>query len=54
MALSGPEDEKFGRACVQSGLTAETSLDSATRKQVAAWESTNLPAKGLARVLFHI
>ena len=54
LSIIATDDEKFGRACVQLGLTAESPLDSATRKQVAAWESTNLPAKGLARVLFHI
>ena len=54
LSIIATDDETFARACVQLGLTVETPLDSVTRQQVVAWESTNLPAKGLARVLFHI
>lgn len=54
LSIIATDDAKFARECVRSGLTAETPIDSAIRQQVAAWEATNLPAKGLARVLFHV
>jgi predicted nucleic acid-binding protein len=48
------DDEKFVRTCVAVGLTAETPIDSAMRQQITVWESANLPAKGLTRLLFHV
>lgn len=54
VSIIATDDEKFAHACTQLGFTAETPLDPATRQQIATWESANLPAKGLARVLFHI
>jgi predicted nucleic acid-binding protein len=54
LSIIATDDEEFAQACIQWGLTAETPLDSTTRQQVAAWEATNLRAKGLARVLFQV
>jgi predicted nucleic acid-binding protein len=48
------DDDKFAQKCVQLGLTTETPIDSAMRQQIATWESANLPAKGLPRLLFQI
>lgn len=54
VSIVSTDDDKFARVCVQAGLAAETPIDSALRQQIAAWESVNLPAKGLARLLFHV
>jgi predicted nucleic acid-binding protein len=48
------DDDKFARVCVQAGLAAETPIDSSVRQQMGVWESTNLPARGLPRLLFHV
>ncbi len=48
------DDDKLAGVCTRVGLTAETPIDSAARRQIAAWESANLPRKGLARVLFQV
>jgi predicted nucleic acid-binding protein len=45
------EDQRLGQACRKLGVTPESPLDAALRQQVAAWEATNLPAKGLPRIL---
>ena len=45
------EDQKLSQSCRHFGLIAESPFDPALRQQVAAWEMTHLPAKGLPRVL---
>jgi len=45
------DDNKLAQACRQVGITPETPIDAAVRKQMSAWEIANLPAKGLPRVL---
>jgi len=48
------EDGKLAQACRQVGITPETPIDAALRQQMALWETANLPAKGLPRVLHQI
>ncbi len=48
------DDAKLSQMCVRLGLIAETPIPSALRQQIAAWESANLPSKGLARLLYHV
>ena len=45
------EDQHLAQACAQFGITPESPLDATLRQQVAAWETANLPSKGLARIL---
>jgi predicted nucleic acid-binding protein len=48
------DDVKLAKACEKVGIKPETPVDSAIRQQMASWEQTNLPEKGLSRVLFYI
>lgn len=48
------EDGKLAQACRQVGVTPETPIDTVLRQQMALWETANLPAKGLPRVLRQI
>jgi predicted nucleic acid-binding protein len=48
------DDNKLARACRQVGITPETPIDNILRQQMVAWETTNLAAKGLPRVLRQI
>ena len=45
------EDLRLTQACQSFSITPISPLDTALRQQVAAWESANLPSKGLPRVL---
>lgn len=45
------DDAKFAQACVQCNLVVENPIDNYTRQQIAAWETANLPTKGLPRIL---
>ena len=54
VATTCTDDDKLAGVCRQVGLAVETPIDSAARRQIAAWESANLPTKGLARVLFQV
>jgi predicted nucleic acid-binding protein len=53
MALA-TDDGKLAQACEQLGITPENPIDPALRQQITAWEATNLPAKGLPRLLYQI
>jgi len=48
------DDTKLSQACRQVGVTPETPIDAALRQQMVVWETANLPAKGLPRVLRQI
>jgi predicted nucleic acid-binding protein len=48
------EDRKFARACNEVGIAAISALDADLRRQVTEWENARIPAKGLARILFHV
>ncbi len=48
------DDNKLAQACRQFAITPESPIDAALRQQMAAWETANLPAKGLPRVLRQI
>jgi predicted nucleic acid-binding protein len=48
------EDQRLVQACLTLGVTTESPLDAALRQQVAAWETANLPPKGLPRILRRI
>ena len=48
------DDRKLIQACRQVELTPETPIDDTLRRQMASWEATNLPQKGLPRILRQI
>jgi predicted nucleic acid-binding protein len=48
------DDQHLAQISSQLGLTIESPFDPVLRRQVAAWESAHLPAKGLARVLYRV
>lgn len=48
------DDAKLGEICIQLGLSVETPISAALRPQMVAWESANLPPKGLPRLLHHV
>ncbi len=48
------DDAKFAGVCGKLNITAETPFDSAMRRQIAAWESANVPLKGIARLLSQV
>jgi predicted nucleic acid-binding protein len=48
------EDQRLAQVCTQLGITPQSPLDAALRRQVAAWEAVNLAPKGLGRVLRRI
>jgi hypothetical protein len=48
------DDSKLTQVCRQSGIIPENPIDTALRQQMAAWEATHLPAKGLPRLLYQI
>ncbi len=43
------DDQRLTQACVQVGISPVSPLDADLRRQVAAWETINLPSKGLPR-----
>lgn len=45
------DDQNLGRVCTQLGIMPQTPLNPALRQQIAAWETTQLAPRGLARVL---
>ena len=48
------DDTKLAQVCRRVGVTPETPIDAALRRQMVTWEAANLPAKGLPRVLRQI
>jgi predicted nucleic acid-binding protein len=50
-AYLATEDQRLAQACQRAGVRPESPLDAALRQQVAAWEDSHLPPKGLARIL---
>ena len=48
------DDSKLMQACRQVGITPESPIDATVRQQMAVWETANVPAKGLARVLYQL
>lgn len=48
------DDGKLIKVCHKFGITAEDPIDNALRQQITAWETANLPIKGLPRVLRQI
>jgi predicted nucleic acid-binding protein len=48
------DDQRLAQACAGLGISAPSPLDAPLRQQVAAWEASNLPSKGLPRVLRQI
>jgi predicted nucleic acid-binding protein len=48
------DDQHLAAVCSRFGIVAVSPVDGALRKAIVAWETTNLPAKGLPRVLKHI
>ena len=48
------DDRKLVHACNQVGITVENPIDTQLRRQMASWESENLPQKGLPRILSRI
>jgi hypothetical protein len=48
------DDKKLAQACRQIGITPGTPIDSELRKRLTAWETDNLPLKGLPRILRYI
>ncbi len=53
-ATISTDDAKFASVCGKLNVKAETPIDSAMRRQIAAWESANVPLKGLARLLSQV
>ena len=48
------DDSKLMQACRQVGITPESPIDATVRQQMALWETANVPAKGLPRVLYQL
>lgn len=48
------DDGRLASACAAFGIAVENPLDAAVRAQMASWEDSNLPAKGLPRVLLRM
>ncbi len=48
------DDRKLIQACHQVDITVENPIDVSLRRQMASWESENLPQKGLPRILRQI
>ena len=48
------DDRKLVHACHQVDITVENPIDIQMRRQMASWESKNLPQKGLPRILSRI
>ena len=48
------DDRKLIQACPQVDLTPETPIDELLRREMADWETRNLPRKGLPRILKRI
>ena len=48
------DDQKLVHACHQVDITVENPIDTQLRRQMASWESENLPQKGLPRILSRI
>ncbi|RKU32419.1 hypothetical protein C6496_24020 [Candidatus Poribacteria bacterium] len=48
------DDRKLIRACPKVDLIPETPIDDPLRRQMADWETKNLPQKGLPRILRRI
>lgn len=48
------DDQRLMHACTSVGISARCPLDTALRQQIAAWETANLPVKGLPRILRRI
>ena len=45
------DDRKLIQACHQVDIAVENPIDVSLRRQMASWESENLPQKGLPRIL---
>jgi len=52
--LLATDDNKLAQACRQVGIIPEHPIDAKLRQQMAEWEATHLPMKGLPRVLRQI
>ncbi len=48
------DDRKLIQACHQVDIAVENPIDVSLRRQMASWESENLPQKGLPRILRRI
>ncbi|RKU06952.1 hypothetical protein C6501_17980 [Candidatus Poribacteria bacterium] len=48
------DDRKLIQACDQVDIVVENPIDVSLRRQMASWESENLPQKGLPRILKRI
>lgn len=48
------DDSKLAQACKQFNLVVENPIAPTLRQQIAAWETANLPTKGLPRILRQI
>lgn len=48
------DDRKLAAACAALQIDAEDPIDASIRAQMAKWETANLPAKGLPRVLMRV
>lgn len=45
------DDQRLTQTCLSFGVAPLSPLDAALRQQIAAWETTHLPLKGLPRML---
>ncbi len=48
------DDRKLIQVCHQVDIAVENPIDVSLRRQMASWESENLPQKGLPRILRRI
>jgi hypothetical protein len=48
------DDRRFSHVCTNFGIVVENPITLAIRQQMAAWESENLPPRGLPRLLSYI
>jgi predicted nucleic acid-binding protein len=54
ISVLATDDSRLAAACSALGLGVENPIDAALRSEMADWESSNLPAKGLRRILWRV
>ena len=45
------DDQRLAQVCNQLGITPQSPIDAALRKQITAWEAAHVTPKGLTRIL---